>query len=526
MKGKQIVAIDVGSTNVVMAVGSVQEDGRVDILGITSEPVQGGINAGRIENSETVGSAVRIAKERLENELEIKITEAYAGLAGDFIRCVQVTDHVYVQDDQANGCNQITERDLENLDLRMQSVKLPDEREEIIAKEPLRYKADDKEVALPVGAYGHVLTGTYNFILTDKVLRGRMQQCLAKQEIAVKSFVPNAFVSHLGVATTEDMEEGAIIINLGGGITDVTVLYKGKVRYFASIPIGMHSINSDIRAYGIPSSYVEGLKINYGSAMQDLTVDDKIVFPHARRGTPKSIRRHNLARIIEDRLIEICEWVKREVKEAACGSRFAPVVLITGGGAEMQNIEDLFARELNLNIDDVRSVYPEYGFTESMSEHITTRAYATIASLLLYGAKAGSCAVAVRPKASHTETTPAQEEVRAPRRPVTPVTPEAPTTPTTPEPPVRPIPPVKPVTPTQPKAPKVDEETKPEAEVKTEKPVQEPVKIKPVKPEVTDGETIVVDPAAGEEKKSLFGQWLEKLGNKFAGRDYSDTDNL
>ena len=61
MKGKQIVAIDVGSTNVVMAVGSVQEDGRVDILGITSEPVQGGINAGRIENSETVGSAVRIA---------------------------------------------------------------------------------------------------------------------------------------------------------------------------------------------------------------------------------------------------------------------------------------------------------------------------------------------------------------------------------------------------------------------------------------------------------------------------------
>ena len=55
MKGKQIVAIDVGSTNVVMAVGSVEEDGRVDILGIASEPISSGINAGRIENSETVG---------------------------------------------------------------------------------------------------------------------------------------------------------------------------------------------------------------------------------------------------------------------------------------------------------------------------------------------------------------------------------------------------------------------------------------------------------------------------------------
>ena len=153
MKGKQIVAIDVGSTNVVIAVGSVDEDGVVTILGITSEPVQG-VNAGSVENSETVGRAVRAAKERIENKLGIKITEAYAGLAGDFIRCVQVTDHVYVQDEQGNGCNQITERDLENLNRRMQSVKLPDDKEEIIMKEPLRFKADNKDVTEPVGAYG------------------------------------------------------------------------------------------------------------------------------------------------------------------------------------------------------------------------------------------------------------------------------------------------------------------------------------------------------------------------------------
>jgi cell division protein FtsA len=82
MKGKQIVAIDVGSTNVVIAVGAVMEDGRVDILGITSEPVQG-VNAGRVENSETVGRAVHTAKERIEQELGIKITEAYAGLFKD-----------------------------------------------------------------------------------------------------------------------------------------------------------------------------------------------------------------------------------------------------------------------------------------------------------------------------------------------------------------------------------------------------------------------------------------------------------
>lgn len=511
MKGKQIVAIDVGSTNVVMAVGSVENDGRVDILGIASEPISSGINAGRIENSETVGSAVRQVKERLEEELGIKITEAYAGLAGDFIRCVQVTDHVYVQDDQANGCNQITERDIESLNLRMESVKLPDDREEIIAKEPLRYKADDKEVAVAVGAYGQVLTGTYNFILADKMLRGRMQQCLAKQDITVKSFVPNAFVAHLGVATTEDMEEGAIVINLGGGITDVTVLYNGKVRYFASIPIGMNSINGDIRAYGIPSSYVESLKINYGSAVCDMATDDKILFPHARRGTPKSIRRRNLARIIEERLKEICEWVKREIKEAGCGSRFSPVVLITGGGAEMPNIEQLFARELG--IEEVRSVYPEYGFTESLGEKITSRAYATIASLLLYGAKAGSCAVAVLQR-------PTEEPEIPPRRKpfthddqtryVPPVKPVPPTT----EPPVKPETPVKPIKPEE-KREEHDESKDPKS--------PDPVKIVPIKPETPEDGQIEVE---GHKRKSRLKDFFSNLGDLFAGRDDVDTDGL
>lgn len=403
MKGKQIVVIDVGSTNVVVAVGAVEDDGRVDIMGITREPVVG-ITAGRVDNSETVGRAVRTAKERLEEKLGLKITEAYVGISGDYVRCEQVTDHVYVRDDNGSGCSQIAERDIEELDCRMQSVNLPDDREEIIKKEPLSYKVDEKIVKEPIGEYGYVLSATYNFVLSDRNMRERLRICLNKQDISIKEFVPNAFISHLGVATVDDMEDGAVIINLGGGLTDVTVVQNGKVCHFASIPVGVGVINNDIRAYGIPNSYVETLKVNYGSAVQELATDDKITFPHARKGTAKSIRRKNLVKIIEERLIELAEWVRKEIKEAGCGSRFAPVVLLTGGGAEMQNIEQLFARELK--VEEVRSVYPEYGFTDSMGEHITTRAYATVASLLLYGAKRGTCAIAVRVSSSTPSSTP------------------------------------------------------------------------------------------------------------------------
>ena len=501
MKGKQIVAIDVGSANVVIAVGAVEDDGRVDIMGIATEPVEG-ITAGRVDNSETVGRAVRTAKERLEERLGLKITEAYVGLSGDYIRCEQVTDHVYVRDDNGSGCSQISERDIVELDRRMQSVNLPDDREEIIAKEPLSYKVDEKIVKEPIGEYGYVLSATYNFVLADRTMRERLRICLNKQDITIKEFVSNAMISHLGVATVDDMEEGAVIINLGAGLTDVTVVQSGKVRYFASVPVGVGIINNDIRAYGIPNSYVEALKVNYGSAVQELATDDKINFPHARKGTVKSIRRKNLAKIIEERLIEIAEWVRKEIKEAGCGSRFAPMVLLTGGGAEMQNIEQLFARELK--VEEARSVYPEYGFTDSMGEHITTRAYATIASLLLYGAEHGMCAVAVRTQstAQHQPQQPQQPyqpqqgpQQQGPSRNVAGGGSEQSGNVSAPRPVAQP----------RTTTPKPEE---PEVTIDT---------VGSVKPEVTTDDEIIVD-STGKKKGKISG-WFDKLSVIFTGND-------
>ena len=391
MKGKRIVAVDVGSTCVVIAVGSVEDDGRVNIEGIVSEPITNGVVAGRIDNSDVVGQAIANAKQRIERQLNIRVTEVYAGLSGDFIRCEQVTDHVYVQDELRNGSNQITQRDLDELCRRMQSVKLPDDREIIISMEPLRYKVDEKEVEIPVGTYGHVLSATYNFILCDKSMRDRLRQCMQSQGITVKEFVSNTLVSHLAVATTEDMQDGSVIIDLGGGVTDVTVIQNSKVRYIASIPIGMAAINEDIRSWGIPTTYVEKLKVQCGSAVAELADDDNITFP-PRKGTPKNILRKNLAAIIEARLSEIAEWVQREIKEAGCGSRYNPSIILTGGGSQLRHIEELFKRILGY--EDVRAVHPEYGITEeSLYEHVSTPAYSTVVSLLLFGAKRGSCSV-------------------------------------------------------------------------------------------------------------------------------------
>lgn len=424
MKGKQIVAIDVGSLNVVIAVGAVEDDGNINILGIASEPINKGVIAGRIENIEMAGRAIAAAKSKIEKQLNIHITEAYAGMSGDYLRCVKVIDHVYVQDD-AN--KQVTQRDVEELKRRMQSVTLPDDKEEIVSMEPLSYNVDGKIVDEPCGNYGRMLEATYNFVLCEKSMRDRLRDCLKRQGITAKEFVPNAMVAYLGVATSEEIQDGAIVIDLGGGITDVTVLQGGKVRHAASIPIGADAINDDIRSLSIPVKYVEDLKVGYGSALADRSEDDIITFQAKYHSMVKGILRRNLVTAIEARLMDIADLVQREIKEAKCGSRFTPAVLITGGGSLTLDIERLFARELKY--EDVRAVYPEYGINaESAMEHITTPAYSMVTSLLLYGAKRGLCAVAVVPaQARPTET-------HSPVTPVAPVTPHTPVTNVTPSP--------------------------------------------------------------------------------------------
>jgi cell division protein FtsA len=269
----------------------------------------------------------------------------------------------------------------------------------IVSSEPLRYKVDDKEVGEPNGAYGNRLSATYNFVLCDKKMRDRLSACLKSQGITVKEFVPNTTIAHLGIATTDEIQDGVVVINLGAQLTDVSVLVKGKVCHIASIPMGANDINNDITSLGI-GKYVEDLKVGYGSALADRCDDDLIVFPQKYHIMVKSMLRRNLVIAIEARLVDIAGWVNREIKEAKCGSRFRPVVLLTGGGSRMRDIEELFKREIVC--EDARVVYPEYGITPESMEHISTPANATVVSLLLFGAKRGSCSVLVKPQGPAT----------------------------------------------------------------------------------------------------------------------------
>lgn len=396
-KKNYTVAIDLGTSNVVVAVGEKREDDLLEVVSLVSKPVEG-VNAGRIENIELVSQAIRSAVAEAEVELGIRITEAYAGISGEFVRCARHRDHVFAGDPQ-NGVNQ---RDVDALFDRMRNVQAPDD-ETIMERVPQNYVVDDnQEVKNPVGSFGKKLSSTFNFILCLRTPMQRLDMALKRVGIRMAGVCSNALATPEAVLSSDEKEEGVAVVDLGAGVTDVTVYYRNVVRYIATIPMGASAINRDIRSLSVPEKHVESLKQKYGSAVADRAPEDKLIRVNGRTAREaKDILLRNLATVIEARATDIAEFVMEELKDSGYGNKLAYGVVLTGGSSRLKDIDELFRRVTGM---DVRVASAESGLAEESKEKVSDPAYATVVGILLKGSEQGACAVGERPQ---TPTQPA-----------------------------------------------------------------------------------------------------------------------
>lgn len=391
-KKSYIVAIDLGSSNVVVAVGEKNAGSPLDVACIVSRPVEG-VNAGKIENIELVSSAIRGAVSEAEGTLGIRITEAYAGISGEFVRCARHTDHVFVYDAQ-NGVNQ---NDVDALFDRMRNVQAPDD-ETIMERVPQNYVVDDnQEVKNPVGSFGKKLSSTFNFILCLRTPIQRLEMALRRVGIKTLGVTSDAIATAEAVLTPDEKEEGVAVVDIGGGVTDVAVYYRNVIRYIATIPMGASAINHDIRTMSVPEKHVESLKLKYGSAVAELAPDDKLIRVNGRTARDaKDILLCNLATVIEARATDIAEFVAQEIKDSGYAGKLSYGVVLTGGSAKLKDLDELFRRVTGM---DVRVASAESSVDEESKERVADPAYATVVGLLLKGAVLGGCAVIENPAA-------------------------------------------------------------------------------------------------------------------------------
>ena len=139
--------------------------------------------------------------------------------------------------------------------------------------------------------------------------------------------------------------DGHMVVDIGGGVTDVAVYYRNVVRYIVTIPMGATAINRDIRTMSVPEKHVESLKQKYGSAVAELAPEDKLIRVNGRTAREaKDILLRNLATVIEARATDIAEFVQQEIKDSGYIGKLAYGIVLTGGSAKLKDLDELFRR--------------------------------------------------------------------------------------------------------------------------------------------------------------------------------------
>lgn len=511
-----IIGIDIGSSNVVMAAGVRNSAGEISVLGVEVQQVEGCVKNGDIVNYIELGNAIAKAKTALEQDLGLRLNSSYVAVSGKSVYCVRYED--YVEINNQTGC--VTENELRELHSRIEMV-VSGGGDEIIERTPLRYCIDDRqEVKNPLGTYGRKLSATYLFVLVSRQQIDMVNRALYRADIKACGLCVSPTLLPSLLLSEAEREEGAVIVDIGGDLTDISVVYNQKLWYFSSLPIGASSINNDMRDFlRIPAKDIDQLKRRYGSAIADGVPENVTVPVKTASQAKKQILQRNIAEIIEERLKDIAGFVARELKAAKFVNRISCGVVLTGGSAYLANIEELFARELKMDVKLGRVLN---GLDDDSQQQVSAFPQAVAMGLLLYGAQHNVCEtvpdrshVANRPRVVETPIEPVKEEMNFNFATTNSVTVEEPKA----EPEVTPIaaPVVEEHTPIAP-TPEVEEESvameREEVSDKTEpteiiqEEQKEPKPEKPQKPKWTD------------RFRGFAERFRNKVDDMFTGDDY------
>jgi cell division protein FtsA len=378
-KNNILAAIDIGTTKIVTILGYINENKKLDVIGMAKCPSKG-IRRGVILNINEAVDAIKATVEEVQKQAGFQIKQAFVGIAGQHIKSIR--NRGYVNRDSYD--TEITKADTERLLADM--YKIPIELgEEIIHVIPQNYIVDSETgVKNPIGMFGKRLEANFHIVIGEIASARNIERCVNRVGIKVKQLILEPLASSEAVLSEDEKEAGVALIDIGGGTTDIAVFHDDIIRHTAVIPFGGNVITKDImEGCSILNKYAEQLKIQFGSALGDLAQDDKVVtVPGINGREPKEISFKSLAYIIQSRMEEIIDAALFEIENSGCMEKLSAGIVITGGGSLLRNLPQLVKFRSGM---DVRIGYPNERLGEDNTNEINHPMYSTSVGLLLKG---------------------------------------------------------------------------------------------------------------------------------------------
>ncbi|NRA12245.1 MAG: cell division protein FtsA [Crocinitomicaceae bacterium] len=371
--GKVVVGLDIGTTKIACFVGRKNEHGKIEILSM-GKTESLGVMRGMVSNIEktirSINGAVAEAEERTEGKLKIKTVNV--GIAGQHIKSIQ---HRGIHT-RTNIESEISQQDINRLVDDMYKMAMPPG-EEIITVLPQEYIIDNEQgIKDPIGMSGVRLEANFHIITGNIGASMNIHKCVERSGLKVKDIILEPIASADAVLTEEEKEAGVVLVDIGGGTTDVAIFHEGIIRHTAVIPFGGNVITEDIKeGCTIMKRQAEKLKQKFGSALASESQENEVVaIPGLRGRAPKEITIRNLASIIQARMEEIIDLVHFEIRNSGFEKKLIGGIVVTGGGAQLKHITQLFEYVTGM---DSRIGYPTEHLANTNNEAIKSPMYAT-----------------------------------------------------------------------------------------------------------------------------------------------------
>jgi len=378
-KEKIVAAVDIGTTKIVSLVGRLNDQDKLEVLGISQTPSKG-VKRGVVLNIEETVNAIQTTSSEAVEQSGIKFNEVFVGIAGQHIKSVR--NRGYINRDSYD--DEITREDLQRLINDMYKIPV-DVGEEIIHVLPQSYIVDNETgVKNPVGVFGKRLEANFHIVIGQISSARNIEKCINRVGLDVKQLVLEPLASSAAVLTADEKEAGVALVDIGGGTTDVAVYYDDVIRHTAVIPFGGNVITRDIKeGCAILQRQAESLKLQFGSALGDLAQEDKVVtIPGISGRDPKEISFRSLAYIIQSRMEEIIDAVSFEIENSGFYDKLSAGIVLTGGGSLLKHLNQLVKFKTGM---DVRIGFPGDKMATDTREEINQPMFSTSVGLLLKG---------------------------------------------------------------------------------------------------------------------------------------------
>lgn len=344
--GKNIVVgLDVGTTKICAAVAEVDRDNRIRIIGIGSSPSHG-LRKGVVVNVESTVDSIGRAIDEAEEMSGVEIHSVFAGIAGGHIKSLNSRGVIPI----ARDSHEITQEDIDRAVNAAKAISIPMDRE-VIHTIPQGFVVDGQDgIKDPRGMSGVRLEVEVHIITGAITSAQNIVNCVNRSGFEVEDIVLEPLASSIATLTQEEKDSGVILIDIGGGTTDFVVFTDGAIRHTDILAVGGDHVTNDISiGLKIPLGKAEAIKKKFGSALsQNVKDSEEFVVPGVVGRSASSMRRKELAEVIELRMEEIFTLVNREIEKTGLLDLIGSGVVLTGGASLMPGGLELASKIFNL----------------------------------------------------------------------------------------------------------------------------------------------------------------------------------